>query len=287
MTIGEGAFEGCQNLERIQLSDTVENIKDRAFFGTALTKAKVILPMSVRSLGMLAFGDAEVKYKGMEPPVKTYEESATRLSNGAYRGVQAVGTDPGVKAYGLKGVTAVLEGADREYTLHLNVAQDTGAMEMGCIRTFKSSIPDSMIVYNLQLTDESGIPIYKLGNQKLTVAIPIPDSLKGQELNILTLDRNGQPEFRSVDRAIVSGVEVLCFSTDTISQIGVYSIGDASGKEELMELSVELRSMSAGPGVDENSTGNMVIWMRGKFWVSMAIFLTGLVVLLSAGRHKV
>jgi len=287
ITIGEGAFEGCQNLERVKLSETVENIKDRAFFGTALTKAKVVLPMSVRCLGLQAFGDAEVKYKGFEAPIQTYEESATRLSNEAYRGVTSKGTNPGVRTAGLEGTTAVLDGADREYVLAIELAQDTGAMEMGCIRSFKSALPDSVYVYNLQLTDESGIPIYKLGNRKLTVAIPIPDSLKGQELNILTLDRNGQPEFLSVERAMVGGEEVFCFATDYVSQIGVYSIGQTKQNEELLELSVELRSMSAGPGNGDAAIQDrsVTFWMRGKFWLSMAIFLTGLVILLSAGRR--
>lgn len=285
VTIGEGAFEGCINLTRIQLADTVENIKDRAFFGTALTKARVTLPMSVQCLGLQAFGDAEVKYKGFEAPAKTYEESATRLSNAAYRGVTSKGTNAGVKTVGLEGVTAVLDGADREYILTVSLAQDIGAMEMGCIRSFKSALPDSMIVYNLQLSDESDIPIYKLGNQKLTVAIPIPDSLKGQDLNILTLDRNGQPEFLNAERAMVGGVEVFCFATDYVSQIGVYSTGQAQNSEQIMELSVELRSMSAGPGAEENSVPSAVFWLRGKFWLSVAIFFTGLVVLLSAGRR--
>ena len=289
VTIGEGAFEGCKNLERIQLSDTVENIKDRAFFGTALTKAKVILPMSVKCLGLQAFGDAEVKYKGFEAPVQTYEDSATRLSNGAYRGVTSKGANAGVTTVGLEGITAVLDGADREYTLAVNYAQDIGAMEMGCLRSFKSALPSSMLVYNLKLTDESGIPIYKLGNQKLTVAIPIPDSLKGQELNLLSLDRNGQPEFLNVERATIGGVEVFCFSTAYVSQVGVYSTGQSEAGEELLELSVELRSMSAGPGSSESEgkSQDMILWMRGKFWLSLSIFLTGLVVLLSAGRRTV
>jgi len=289
VTIGEGAFEGCKNLERIQISDTVENIKDRAFFGTALTKAKVVLPMSVKCLGLQAFGDAEVKYKGFEAPVQTYEDSATRLSNAAYRGVTSKGTNAGVTAVGLEGITAVLDGADRSYTLSVGFAQDTGAMEMGCLRSFKSALPDSMLVYNLKLTDESGIPIYKLGNQKLTVAIPVPDGLKGQELSILTLDRNGQPEFLNVKRATIGGVEVFCFSTTYVSQVGVYSTGYSDSGEELLELNVELRSMSAGPGRNgsEGQSQGMALWMRSKFWLSMAVFLTGLVILISAGKRTV
>lgn len=281
MLIGEGAFEGCTNLARVQFGEYVSVIKDRAFFGTAWTKDKITLPMSVQMVGLQAFGDAEVKYKGFEEPVLTYEDSATRLSNAAYRGVTSKGTNAGVKVVGMEGVTAVLDGADREYTLEIHVAEDTGAMEMGCIRSFKSSLPDSIIVYNLGLTDESGIPIYKLGNQKLTVAIPIPNGLINQNLNILTLDRNGQPEFVNVERATVSGKEVFCFSIDTVAQIGVYSTGTVQASADLLELDVDLKRMSAGPALD--STQGFTLPLRGKVWLSMAVFFTGLVVLLSAG----
>ena len=286
VSVGEGAFEGCTNLSKIQFGSNISDIKDRAFFGTALTKGTVTLPMSVQAVGLQAFGDGEVKYKGVEAPVRTYEDSATRLSNASYRGVTSKGANPGVTVAGLEGASAVLDGADREYKLEIRLAGDRGDLEMGCLRSFKTALPDSIIVYNLHLTDESGIPIYKLGTQNLTVAIPIPDSLKDQNLRILTVDRNGQPEFLSADRVMVGDVACFCFVTDYVSQIGVYSTGQAVNDEELLELSVDLKRMSAGPGTRIDSQSG-AIFLRGKFWLSLAIFFTGLVVILSAGKTRV
>ena len=38
LTIGEGAFEDCSSLSRITFGKKLEEIKDRAFRGTALTE---------------------------------------------------------------------------------------------------------------------------------------------------------------------------------------------------------------------------------------------------------
>lgn len=283
--IGEAAFEGCSNLTQIHLSETIESIKDRAFYGTALSKGKVTLPSSVAQIGLLAFGDAEVKHKGLEAPRLTYEESATRLSNAAYRSETNKGTEIGVKVTGLEAAAAVLEGADREYTLSVSLAQNTEKMEQACVRSFKSTLPDSMVVYDLLLMDSSGIPLTKLGNQALTVAIPIPESLKGMNLRLLILDRNGQPEALKVERAMVEGVECFCFVTDHLAQIGVYSSGQSSNEGELQELTVEFNKLSGGP-VEEIKNIGVPVWMKAKFWLGAALFFTGGVVILSGGKRS-
>ena len=177
----------------------------------------------------------------------------------------AENTTPGVTVVGLEGATAVLEGVDRGYTLKVSLAQDTSAMEAGCQRSFRASMPENMVVYELALTDGSGIPLTKLGYQSLMVAIPIPESLKGQSLKMITLDRNGQPESVAVERVMIGGVEAFCFETNHMSLFGVYGAGTATESEELMELTVEMNSMSAAPGgvaLTEANHPGIPIWQR-------------------------
>ena len=232
LVVGEGAFESCSNLSRIVLGKNVEEIKDRAFLGN--TMSEVSVPSSVKKVGLQAFGNALIAYEGGEAEY-TYEPSATRLSNGDYRGASSAGEQtPGVTVTGLEAMFGApaaeklgtgwtsLSEADRSYTLSVSRAEDTAAMEAAFERVFKDTIPEGMLLYDLELTDESNIPLKKLGKQTLSVVLPVPDALKGQELTLFTLDGNGQLEKPAVELVDVDGVEAFRFETNHPSVIGVY-----------------------------------------------------------------
>lgn len=232
LVVGEGAFEGCSNLSRIVLGKNVEEIKDRAFLGN--TMSEVSVPSSVKKVGLQAFGNALIAYEGGEAEY-TYEPSATRLANSDYRGVSSTGEQaPGVAVTGLEALFwasaaekfgagwTSLSGADRSYTLSISQAEDTAAMEAAFERVFKDAVPEGMLLYDLELTDESNIPLKKLGKQTLSVVLPVPDALKGQELTLFTLDGNGQLEKPAVEVVDADGVEAFRFETNHPSVIGVY-----------------------------------------------------------------
>ena len=91
-------------------------------------------------------------------------------------------------------------------------------MEAAFRRIFQDAIPDNIQLYELELTDDSGIPLKKLGKQALCVVLPVPDALKGQSLTVFTLDGNGQLEkleAESVD------VKALRFETKHPAVVGV------------------------------------------------------------------
>ena len=229
--IGEGAFEGCSTLGQMDMGAGVKEIKDRAFLGTAMTE--VVVPASVEKIGLQAFGSAGIVYQGQEPEI-TYESSATRLSNSAYRGLSDAETlVSGVTVSGLEilfdseliqgfqsGQT-VLEGADRSYTLNISRPEDLTQMDAAFQRVFGTALPENLSVYELRLTDESGIPLKKLGQQKLSVVLPVPEALKGQQLNVFTLDGNGQLELLPAETVTVGDVEAFRFETAQPSMIGV------------------------------------------------------------------
>ncbi len=231
LVVGEGAFEGCSNLSRIVLGKNVEEIKDRAFLGN--TMSEVSVPSSVKKVGLQAFGNSLIAYESGEAEY-TYEPSATRLSNSDYRGVSDAGEQvPDVTVTGLEALfgTSVadnfstgkisLEGADRSYTLNVSQTEDAAAMEAAFERVFQDAVPDDMLLYDLELTDESNIPLKRLGKQTLSVVLPVPDALKGQELMLFALDGNGQLEKRAVELVDVDGVEAFRFETNYLSVIGI------------------------------------------------------------------
>ena len=115
----------------------------------------------------------------------------------------------------------VLSGADRSYTLKVSQATDAGSMEAAFRRIFQDAIPDNIQLYELELTDDSGIPLKKLGKQALCVVLPVPDALKGQSLTVFTLDGNGQLEKLEAESVDVNGVEALRFETKHPAVVGV------------------------------------------------------------------
>lgn len=231
LVVGEGAFEGCSSLSQIVFGENVEEIKDRAFLGNVMSE--ISIPASVKKAGLQAFGNAIAAYQGQEAEY-TYENSATRLSNGIYRGISNTGEAvSGVTVTGLEtvfgsatadhfstGQTSLLE-ADGSYTLNISQTVDTAGMEAAFKRVFQNAIPDGMLLYELELTDESGIPLKKLGKQILSVVLPVPDAIKGKEPVIFTLDGNGQLERLEAEAVDVDGIEAFRFETNHPSVIGV------------------------------------------------------------------
>ena len=274
--IGEGAFEDCSGLREIRLNQGLEQIKDRAFLNCATEKISV--PASVKAVGLRALEGVEAVYEG-EIPKTAYETSATRLSNEAFRAPEP---DAGAVASGVvveepDGATAVLEGAARNYVMQINESSDTTAMNAAFQRVFGEQLPGSAHVYNVNLADNSGIPLMKLGRQMLTVVLPLPESLTGQELRLFSLDRNGQLEELSAELVTVEGQNALRFSTNTVSQWCLCPTG-VPGSEPV-EISTDLISLGAPP---ESQVKSALPW---KYLLGGAVLLTG-GILMFAGKRR-
>ena len=270
--IGEGAFEGCGNLTAVSLGSKVYQVKDRAFEGCGLQQ--ITLPESVQEVGIWAFGNAEVSFAGeaFEIP-NSYETTATRLSNEDYRNPSGEPGEAGVTVVGMDGAYAELEGAARSYTLAVTHIDDTSALEQACVRSFKASLPENMAAYDLTLLDSGAVPITKLGRQILTVILPLPEHLSGQRLQVLTLDRNGQPELLAAERVMMEGVESVRFRTNHLSPFGIYGLGMDDSQEGLQEISVELTSQSEGPAVKGGGVGTVSKMIASGLALALGILL--------------
>lgn len=275
--IGEAAFEDCTGLKRINLGEGVEQIKDRAFSGCNALEV-INLPESVKLTGLQAFGNTEVIYNGSMPE-ESYEDTATRLSNEKFRNPKREEVSPGVTILGISPSTARLEGASAQYTLFIEQQEDKSVLETAWSRALGSSIPENMTVYDLRMTDSSDIPIIKLGHSGLTVVIPVPENLAGQELKMVTLDRNGQLEAIAVERVSLEGKEAFCFRTTFLSSFGVYGTGSAQ-PEVLREINMNFGSMSSAPEKKNNT------FFIAKAIISTAFVFTGITIIWFDKRRK-
>jgi len=270
-TIGEGAFEGCTELTKVTFGKEVYKIKDRAFAACSLEE--VTLPGSIREIGLKAFDeDVAVFYEEGANPTITHETSAERLSNEKYRDVSDEEQESIVTVTGVEAGLASLEGAKRSYTLSVTPAEDDRPMENAYMRYYKTALPRSMIVYNMNLTDDSGIPLTKLGKQFLTVTLPIPETLVAENLIVYAMDRNGQLEKLKAERVLLDGEEAIRFQMDQLSQIGICGDGSTYSAPEVLEVVTTLQSMSRAPGNVEvqKSVTNILVYVK---WISVILLM--------------
>lgn len=263
--IGEAAFEECTGLRDVRLNHGLEKIKDRAFCGDS--NAVIMVPASVKEVGLRALETVTAEFEG-DMPKESFETSATRLSNEAYRGITEESKETGVSVTGIKGASANLEGAARHYELSIREANTNKVLEKAWKRVTEEAFPGNMVVYETELTDSSNIPLKKLGHQKLTIILPVPEQLAGQELKAVTSDRNGQLEAVTAKRVLANGAEAICIETFWLSEFGIYGVGEASDGE-LQEFSVSLQASSAPPA-DEKNGMLITRWMIGG-----ALLITG------------
>ena len=195
--IGEAAFEGCGKLSEIVWKNGLLTIGDRAFSGCALTE--VTIPGTLQSLGLGAFDDdVSREYLGKQP-ARTHETSAERLSNEAYRRIETAEDSSvqggSVLVLGMTGASARLDKAERPYTLRLSLSQDGTELlqaRESIARNIGKNAGSELYVLHCTFSDDSGIPITKLGKNALVMELPVPEELKNQEILVYQYDRNGQ-----------------------------------------------------------------------------------------------
>lgn len=277
--IGEGAFAGCSSLELLVLGKGVTDIKDRAFQGCPL--GDVTLPASMEHLGLQAFdGQTVLHYQGQVPQT-THEDSAERLSNEEYRAPGADGKESGVEVRGMRYAEASLEGAKRYYTLNIrSLTQDTeeaALMQTAFNRAGLGSMPADILLYDCKLQDSSQIPISRLGRQILTVTLPLPDDMAGENVQVVTMDRNGQLEQLSSQRLQIEGRDSVRFSTNHLTVFGIYRDGEALSPQDIIQELTVTNSQSMAP---PQAGGGRTVFSSGAAgsipyqWIFGGIMLT-------------
>lgn len=248
--VGEGAFEDCINLSEVNLGNSIYSIKDRAFHNTSLTE--VSLPDSLSELGRFAFDDNVSDSFDKNKYTLTHEVSAERLSNYSYRNNSETGSDKvdsdkldsgiGIKVNGPEDIFAFLPGINDYY--YLNIKEISAeSMDSAYYRTFEKHLDEECKCYEITLTDDSNIPITKLGKQTLEISMPIPVSLEGMNFNVYLTDRNGQLENVEYTRGLSDNREVVVIKINYISNLCFVSDG-TQYLDELKTVNININSQA-------------------------------------------
>jgi len=282
ITIGEGAFENCVNLTSVSFGTNLQKIKDRAFYGCPLDP--VVMPGSLLEVGLKAFDERVTINYTLGEPTHTYETSAQRLSNEEYREYAAKETEGNVLVEGLEHAYASLEGATREYLLTVEEGAEASAFENAYRRIFGEYFSGDLVLYQMTFTDESQIPLTKLGKRNLTVTLDVPEQLESQNIQIYTLDANGQLELVSFERAASQGTEQVRVQLKSISCLALCGDGSEYDSDDLLTEFTDFYSMSGGQFSEENNSE--IVYLL-KWSVVILLFLTGLLLVVVRKRNSV
>ncbi len=276
VSIGEEAFMGCTDLEEVSFGGNETEILDRAFAGTKIGIEDI--PDRIVNIGTGVLDDMS----GASELNITYEETTQRLSNAGYRSSEEDKENAGVTVTGLDGAAAYLNGADRPFTLSIEQLESSALFDSALNRAndfLNGKYNGEKEIYDITLTDSSQIPITKLGNQGLEIAIPVPESLAGVKPIVLTVDRNGQLEDIPVTIVDNNGQTYARFTTYHLSVFALVSTGDELTDSEIITSDVILRAGSGGPSVmmtDTSVAGRLMSISAARWIVCGMLVLSGL-----------
>lgn len=281
--IGEGAFEDCKKLSSVEFGENIEDIKDRAFAYCNL--ASVTLPASLKTLGLGAFDkEISVIFKGDEPEI-THEISAERLSNEAYRNPSDDGSPAGVTVLGYSGISARLEGAARNYVLTVLDDRDTSELENAYLKSTGTEFPQDGLILEMTLTDNSDVNITKLGKQQLIVTVPLPESYAGNNVNVVTCDRNGQLESVKAQRVKADGRDCVRISTSHLSLFGIYSDGTVLDSGSVLEETTVIKSMAGPEGENAIQNQGFLSKIRYQWILGGALLIFGIICIFHSTKY--
>lgn len=129
-------------------------------------------------------------------------------------------------------ISASLDGDAGTFLLQV---EDGGQVRETLDRAYEAvygqALPEEAVTFSLELTDtESGVSITKLGNNLLTVTMPVPVDGDGNTIRVVTVDHNGQLE--NV-RYRLDEDGALTFRISYLSDFAVYNTGEGGGRMDL------------------------------------------------------
>ena len=119
--------------------------------------------------------------------------------------------------------------ADFNYSgeYHLNIKEASkSVLEEAFKRIYGNKVP-AMKAFEMTLADSTDIVKFtKLGNNTLTVTVPLPTEIKGNTIHAVVLDEDGQLEKLSASIQKKDGKDYIQFSTNRLSAFAIYAMGE-------------------------------------------------------------
>lgn len=145
-------------------------------------------------------------------------------------------------------------------------------------RIYQQDLPKSTICYTLSLHEgESGAPVNRLGKQALEITLPLPLQMQGQDLRVVTLDRNGQLEYLPVTIAD----QQIHFSTDYLSVYGIYGSGTLFAQGNVVDGQVVITSYGTRDASPD--TGDSI---HPKWILGVGLLAAGMAILLLQRKKR-
>lgn len=120
-------------------------------------------------------------------------------------------------------VTAQIAGGQENYILRISDNSEAGGIISNAYRRAVSGGQlKSLQAYDIKLYDAaSGIPITKLGRQRMTITIPKPNGVLAEGLKVVCLDGDGQLERVEASVVTVNGQQCVQFQANHFSVYGI------------------------------------------------------------------
>lgn len=120
-------------------------------------------------------------------------------------------------------VTAQIAGSQENYILRIsdnNAAGET--ISSAYRRAVSGGQLRSLQTYDIKLYDAvSGVPITKLGRQRMTITVPKPNGVLAEGLKVVCLDGDGQLERVESSVVTVNGQQCVQFQANHFSVYGI------------------------------------------------------------------
>ena len=200
-SIGESAFEWCENLTSIKIADSVTSIGNNAFYGCGLTS--IMIPNSVTKIGDATFAVCKSLTN------ITIPDNVTSIGEWAFAGCESL--------------TSI--------TIPDNVTSIGDSAFSGCSSLTSITIPDSVTsIGNLAFYDCSGLTSITIPNGVTSIG----DSAFAycERLNSITIPKS----VTSIENWAFAGCSSLTSITlpDSVTSIGEYAFSDCSNLKSII-----------------------------------------------------
>lgn len=226
--------------------------------------------------------EEELQGRGWSQQIRIGEKSYERRGNAQYLAPKwQVPQSEGLTVTGDTQFQASLQpqgSGDLLQVQRLDSPEETAPLHEAFRRIYQQELPMNTVYYALSLREgESGAAVSRLGKQALEVTLPVPAQMQGQELRVVTLDRNGQLEYLP---AATDGQQIR-FSTDYLSVYGIYGSGTFFAQGDVVDGQVVI----TGYGTRDTSpdTGDLI---HPKWILGVGLMAAGLTILLLQRKKK-
>ncbi len=270
---------------------TAHNLTEEELGGTVLDGSRAVYNGIMGHLETYAFAADYTYLTGEELESRTWPEQI-QIEGKSYelRALEQVKAltptwqapqDGGLTITGNMELQAQLISGDAGYLLEaerLNGIGEAAELDDAYRRIYQQGLPMDTLCYTLRLYEgESGVIVTRLGKQALEVILPLPEQLQGQDLRLVTLDRNGQLEYLPV----VTDGQRIQFSTDYLSVYGIYGSGTLYAQGDVVDGQVVITGF--GRKDESPDTGDLI---HPKWILGIGLLFAGAAILLYAHRNK-